>query len=190
MEKKLFFFLLLISLSKAAEEEEQEKKTSRELELDCAQELLPGQFLCFPPEIDDNSQQPKNCRGNIAKDAIKCEAVDGLKCSGSGNGTFFKDASCKETNGYNLETCLLLSVFLGMFGLDRFYLGYPALGLLKFATLGFFFIGHLLDVVLIASGVVGPADGSAFVVPYYGPAVEIVSRNNLTQIRPEIDWYT
>ena len=28
--------------------------------------------------------------------------------------------------------------------LVRFYLGYPAIGLLKFSTLGFFFIGHLV----------------------------------------------
>ena len=46
------------------------------------------------------------------------------------------------TNGYSFDTALLLSVFLGMFGIDRFYLGYPAIGCLKFASLGFFFIGE------------------------------------------------
>jgi hypothetical protein len=35
---------------------------------------------------------------------------------------------------------------------------------LKFSTLGFFFLGHLLDIVLIASQVVGPADGSHYVI--------------------------
>ena len=78
--------------------------------------------------------------------------------------TFFRDAQCRWTNGYDFETALLLSVFLGMFGADRFYLGYPALGLLKFSTLGFFFLGHLLDIVLIASQVVGPADGSHYII--------------------------
>ena len=31
----------------------------------------------------------------------------------------------------------------------RFYLGYPAIGLLKFSTLGFFFIGHLVCVLTV-----------------------------------------
>jgi TM2 domain-containing membrane protein YozV len=68
-------------------------------------------------------------------------------------------------NGYSFETALLLSIFLGMFGVDRFYLGYPAIGLAKFCTLGFMFLGQLIDIVLIATQVVGPADGSAYVIP-------------------------
>ena len=36
----------------------------------------------------------------------------------------------------------------------RFYLGYPAIGLLKFSTLGFFFIGHLVSTLLIVMMIV------------------------------------
>ena len=43
-----------------------------------------------------------------------------------------------------------LAVFGGWAGLDRFYLGYPALGLAKAVTLGFFFIAQLYDIVAIA----------------------------------------
>lgn len=83
---------------------------------------------------------------------------------------------------------MLLSIFLGMFGVDRFYLGYPAIGLLKFCTLGFLFIGQLIDVVLIATQTVGPADGSYYVIPYYGARLEILRSNNETFRVPQPEW--
>ena len=91
-------------------------------------------------------------------------------------------------NGYSFETAMLLSIFLGMFGADRFYLGYPAMGLLKFCTLGFLFLGQLLDIVLIATQRVGPADGSHYVIPYYGAVMEIIRSDNWTYRLPQNDW--
>jgi len=84
---------------------------------------------------------------------------------------------------------LLLSIFLGMFGADRFYLGYPAIGLLKFCTLGFMFLGQLVDIILIATQVVGPADGSYYVIPYYGAGIEVVRSNNWTFRLQQQDWW-
>ena len=92
-------------------------------------------------------------------------------------------------NGYHFDTALMLSIFLGMFGVDRFYLGYPAIGLLKFSTLGFFFLGHLLDIILIASQIVGPADGSNYVIDYFGAALEIIQSNKKTARRRQQDWF-
>lgn len=92
------------------------------------------------------------------------------------------------SNGYHFDTALLLSVFLGMFGVDRFYLGYPAIGLLKFCTLGFMFLGQLVDVILIATQVVGPADGSAYVIPFYGPGIAVVRSDNWTYRLPQDNW--
>lgn len=75
-----------------------------------------------------------------------------------------------------------------MFGADRFYLGYPALGLLKLCTLGFLFLGQFCDVILIATQIVGPADGSHYVLPYYGAGVTIVRSDNFTYKVPQYDW--
>lgn len=49
---------------------------------------------------------------------------------------------------------LILSVLLGYFGVDRFYLGHIALGVLKLVTFGGCGIWWLIDVVLIAVGAV------------------------------------
>ncbi len=82
--------------------------------------------------------------------------------------------ACDYTNGYSFEVTLLLSVFLGFLGADRFYLGYGALGLLKLSTLGFLFLGHFVDILLIAMQIVLPADGSSYIIKQYGPRLNIL----------------
>jgi TM2 domain-containing membrane protein YozV len=45
---------------------------------------------------------------------------------------------------------LLLSIFVGVFGIDRFYLGKVGTGILKLLTFGGFTIWAIIDIILIA----------------------------------------
>jgi hypothetical protein len=54
---------------------------------------------------------------------------------------------------------LLLSIFLGQLGVDRFYLGHIGLGVLKLLTAGGCGIWWLVDVILIATDGLKDAKG-------------------------------
>lgn len=54
-----------------------------------------------------------------------------------------------------------LSFFLGAVGADRFYLGYPYLGLLKLATFGGFGVWWLVDLGLLLSDRIVDDEGRA-----------------------------
>ncbi|KAI5626528.1 TM2 domain-containing protein 1 precursor [Silurus asotus] len=88
--------------------------------------------------------------------------------------------------GYSYKVAVALSLFLGWLGADRFYLGYPALGLLKFCTVGFCGIGSLVDFILISMQIVGPSDGSDYIVDYYGARLVRLSITNETFRRTQI----
>jgi TM2 domain-containing membrane protein YozV len=57
-------------------------------------------------------------------------------------------------------TALILSILLGCIGVDRFYLGYVGLGILKLILAGGFGIWWIIDIIMIATGKLKAADGS------------------------------
>ena len=65
-------------------------------------------------------------------------------------------------------TAIILSALLGGLGVDRFYLGYTGMGVLKLLTGGCFGVLWILDVINIASGKLQPADGSGYSSDNFG----------------------
>ncbi|XP_060889998.1 TM2 domain-containing protein 1-like [Labrus mixtus] len=162
-------------------------------EVDSCDSLRLGQYLCKDPKIDESTQEPENCRDTTAW--VECLPAPNISCRLS-NGTEFrfsgeevgfnKTIPCRNVSGYSYKVAVALSLFLGWLGADRFYLGYPALGLLKFCTVGFCGIGTLIDFILIAMQIVGPADGSNYIVDYYGARLTRLSITNQTYRKPHL----
>ena len=56
-----------------------------------------------------------------------------------------------EPRNVNWILALLMSIFFGTFGVDRFIMGHIGLGILKLITAGGFGVWWLIDVILIAA---------------------------------------
>jgi hypothetical protein len=56
-------------------------------------------------------------------------------------------------------TTILLSFFVGWLGIDRFYLGYTGLGVLKLISFGGLGIWYIIDLILIVTGNMTDAQG-------------------------------
>lgn len=127
-------------------------------ELDCAK-LRPGQFKCDVPTVLNETQEYVDC-DKTRQVKLTCRPLVNLRCQLSTgvvktfNGSEVCDeleqtAPCRWTNGKSYMVSCLLSLFFGVFGIDRFYLGYPVLGVIKLTTVGMLGIGALSDFLLI-----------------------------------------
>ncbi|MBQ7845474.1 MAG: NINE protein [Clostridia bacterium] len=73
---------------------------------------------------------------------------------------------------------ILFSIFFGVLGVDRFYMGYVGLGVIKLLTFGGLGIWALIDMILICAGSLRPADGSPW-------ADEVVTVQNAAYSQPQ-----
>lgn len=110
------------------------------------------------------------CEGNEQCQAVNspremftsnCTVKSDILCLG--NRSFPKRLPCNWTSGYKWSTALLLSITLGGFGADRFYLGHWQEGIGKLFSFGGLGVWTIMDVILIAIRYLGPADGSLYI---------------------------
>jgi len=109
------------------------------------------------PEKSIECDKSSDCQPGIKTYSASCHSKE--LCMG--NTIFSKRSTCKASS-LSQKTAFLLSLFLGGFGVDRFYLGYTSSGVMKLATLGGLGIVYMADLFLILFGYLGPADGSLF----------------------------
>ncbi|MGH9396596.1 MAG: NINE protein [Terriglobia bacterium] len=87
-------------------------------------------------------------------------------CQACGAETFSENSPCPKCGSLlarysekDWVVALILSILLGTLGVDRFYLGYVGLGILKLITLGGLGVWTIIDIILIALNRVDDSNG-------------------------------
>ena len=97
------------------------------------------------------------CKPGLSEVTAKCWSL--TPCLGPS--TFEKRALCKRASK-SQKTAVLLSLFLGAFAADRYYLGHYVTAVFKMLTFGGLGFAYFIDLLLICFGWLGPADGSLY----------------------------
>ena len=130
--------------------------------IECS-EVYPWQMECLPSNYANKEWALLHCLPNNFWDQ-PCEVFDEIECTG--NRTFTVKRWCPNSKGKNYSLAVILSFLGGIFGIDRFYLGYPSIGFMKMFTFGFFFVGYIVDIVLISTQRVVPKNGLYISSPF------------------------
>ncbi|KAJ4455569.1 hypothetical protein PAPYR_9464 [Paratrimastix pyriformis] len=125
-----------------------------------------------------------NCSENCVNgtQVFFCQVADGVPCTGSRSFVVNGTGLCRPVGRTYYSTALLASIFGGLLGLDRFYLGYTSLGILKLVTGGFFGVGALVDLLLVLLQALGPADGTAYALLPGAPRLRALHRPTLPSL--------
>ncbi|KAI4482891.1 PREDICTED: TM2 domain-containing protein almondex [Polistes canadensis] len=120
---------------------------------------------CYQTEHWEHQCHLKNSCSSVASPQqyykTNCTVNSNILCLGKRK--FMKNLRCNWTVGYKWSTALILSVTLGGFGADRFYLGHWQEGIGKLFSFGGLGVWTLIDVILISMRYLGPADGSLYI---------------------------
>ncbi|XP_014238014.1 TM2 domain-containing protein almondex isoform X2 [Trichogramma pretiosum] len=120
---------------------------------------------CYQTEPSEHKCLKKNACNSVASPKqyyrSNCTVYGNILCLG--NRIFNKNLPCNWTSGYRWSTALILSITLGGFGADRFYLGHWQEGIGKLFSFGGLGVWTLIDVMLISMRYLGPADGSLYI---------------------------
>ena len=81
----------------------------------------------------------------------------------TGAATSMSNAMGVAPQGKDWMVTLLLSIFVGSLGVDRFYLGHTLLGILKLVTFGGCGIWWLIDLIMIVTGSMTDSNGMPLV---------------------------
>ncbi|KAI1713600.1 TM2 domain-containing protein [Ditylenchus destructor] len=119
-------------------------------------------FCWQTPDHEHDCDELRNCSTqDFRLVRTQCKVADHVLCMG--RRVFYKNIRCEWTNGYSWSKAMLLSVTLGGFGVDRFYLGLWKSAIGKLFSFGGLGIWTLVDIVLIGVGYIQPADGSMYI---------------------------
>lgn len=95
---------------------------------------------------------------------VLCSPLNGVSCYGEKNfvrmdktGRWCNAVRRKNTKSFPIA--VTLSFVVGLLGIDRFYLGYIGLGVIKLLTLGGIGVWWIIDLALISTGNLNPANG-------------------------------
>ncbi|OHT12636.1 TM2 domain containing protein [Tritrichomonas foetus] len=124
----------------------------------CA-DLDPWLLNCSFPPYNTTLPYEIDCPDD-GKYPLECYPFEGIDCEGETK--VIQTLQCYPSHGKDPGIALCLSVVLGFLGADRFYLGYPTIGLFKLFTGGFFGLGWYIDIFLIALRIVKPARGGVY----------------------------
>ena len=131
-------------------------------------DVFTWQIQCEPPEYQNQTWVSDNCQPDKTWNQ-PCEVFPNVQCDGDRN--FTRKQWCPYQKGKSYRIAILLSYLLGILGIDRFYLGYYSVGFMKLFTGGFFFVGFIVDAILITLQIVKPANGLGYYVtdpfPFY-----------------------